>query len=301
MLAEPRAHPGPRHGVPLVADAAGVQPQRPRRRGLGPQRRYFRGDETRLEIVGEETAFGEEACLRLAALPDRPLHRRHRIEIAVRQRLQRADVEVARAVVLECRERRMLTENVRRRVEAEGSTETEPLGDLAHDPPVGLRLARRGKERALPRDASFGVGHGARFLAPGLRWQQHMRAHVHRVVGDDILGNDEHFELLQRLANAVGVRQRHRGIGPHHPQRLDLAARNRLEHLHRLQPFMGGDARRLPEPAHAIDVRRRKSHMGGELVGEPADLASAHRVGLPGQRERRRARTCRSAPWRGGS
>ena len=58
----------------------------------------------------------------------------------------------------------------------------------------------------------------------------------------------------------------------------------------RLQPLMGGDARRLPEPAHAIDIRRRKSHMGGELVGEPADLAAAHRIGLPGQRERRRAR-----------
>ena len=52
---------------------------------------------------------------------------------------------------------------------------------------------------------------------------------------------------------------------------------------------MGGDARRLPEPAHAIDIRRRKSHVGGELVGEPADLAPAHRIGLPGKRERRRA------------
>ena len=105
-----------------------------------------------------------------------------------------------------------------------------------------------------------------------------------------VLGNDEQFELLQRVANGVGVRQRHRRIGAHHPQRLDLAARDRLEHLDRLQPLMGGDARRLPEPAHAIDVRRRKAHMGGELVGEPADLAAAHRIGLPGQRERRRAR-----------
>ena len=94
-----------------------------------------------------------------------------------------------------------------------------------------------------------------------------MRARIHRVVGDDILGNHEQFELLQRLANAVGVRQRHRRIGAHHPQRLDLAARNGLEHLDGLQPLMGGDARRLPEPAHAIDIRRRKSHVGGELVG----------------------------------
>ena len=114
-------------------------------------------------------------------------------------------------------------------------------------------------------------------------------ARIDRVVGMHVLGNHEQFELLQRLANAVGVRQRHRRIGAHHPQRLDLAARDGLEHLHRLQPFMGGDARRLPEPAHAIDVGRRKAHVGGELVGEPADLAAAHRIGLPGQRKRRRA------------
>ena len=176
MLAEPRAHPRAGHGVPLVADAAGVQPQRPRRRGLGAQRRHFRRDEARLEIVGEEAAFGEEARLRLAALPDRPLHRRHRVEIAVRQRLQRADVEVARALVLECRERSVLAKNIRRRAEAEGSAEAEAPGDLAHDPPIGLGLAGRGKERALPRDAPFRIGHGAGFLAPGLRRQQHMRA-----------------------------------------------------------------------------------------------------------------------------
>src|SRR5207244_1295041 len=128
MLAEPWAHPRARHGVPLIADAAGVQPQRPRRRGLGPQRRYFRRDEAGLEIAGEEAAFGEEPRLRLGALADRPLHRRHRVEIAVRQRGQRADVEVARALVFECRERGVLTENIRRRVEAEGSAEAEAPG-----------------------------------------------------------------------------------------------------------------------------------------------------------------------------
>ena len=243
-----------------------------------------------LKSLAKKPPSAKKRACGSAALPDRPLHRRHRVEIAVRQRLQRADVEVARALVLECRERRVLAKNIRRRVEAEGRAEAEAPGDLAHDPPIGLGLAGRGKERALPRDAPFRIGHGAGFLAPGLRRQQHMRAHVDRVIGNHILGNDEQFELLQRVANAVGVRQRHRRIGTHHPQRLDLAARDGLEHLDRLQPLMGGDARRLPEPAHAIDVRRRKSHMGGELVGEPADLAAAHRIGLPGQRERRRAR-----------
>ena len=52
---------------------------------------------------------------------------------------------------------------------------------------------------------------------------------------------------------------------------------------------MGRDARRLPEPAHAVYLRRREPHMRRELVGEPADLAAAHGVGLAGQRERRGA------------
>jgi hypothetical protein len=52
---------------------------------------------------------------------------------------------------------------------------------------------------------------------------------------------------------------------------------------------MGRDPRRLPEPAHAIDVRRREAHMRGERIGEAADFAAAHRIGLPSQRKRRRA------------
>ncbi len=48
MLAEPRAETRARHGVPLVADAAGVQPQRPRRSVSRAQRRHFRRDEARL-------------------------------------------------------------------------------------------------------------------------------------------------------------------------------------------------------------------------------------------------------------
>ena len=96
--------------------------------------------------------------------------------------------------------------------------------------------------------------------------------------------------LLQRLAHRAGARQRHRRIGRHHPQRLDLAARDRLEHLHGFQPFALGHARRIPEPAHAVDLVGREAHMRGKLVGEPADLAPAHRVGLAGQRERPHAR-----------
>jgi hypothetical protein len=108
MLAEPRAHPRPGHGVPLVADAAGVQPQRPRRRGLGPQRGISGAMKRALKSLAKKPPSAKKRACGSAALPDRPLHRRHRVEIAVRQRGQRADVEVARALVLECRERRVL-------------------------------------------------------------------------------------------------------------------------------------------------------------------------------------------------
>src|SRR3977135_3379578 len=45
MLAEPRANAATGHGVPLIPDAAGVQPQRPPRRGFGSPRRNFRRHE----------------------------------------------------------------------------------------------------------------------------------------------------------------------------------------------------------------------------------------------------------------
>ena len=59
-----------------------------------------------------------------------------------------------------------------------------------------------------------------------------------------------------------------------------------VEQLHRLEPFAGRDPRRLPEAADAVDVVGGEAHVGGELVGEPADLAPAHGVGLAGQRKR---------------
>ena len=108
----------------------------------------------------------------------------------------------------------------------------------------------------------------------------------HGVVRQHVLGDDEQLKLLQRIAHRAGARQRHRRIGRHHPQRLDLAALDRLEHLHGLQAFALGHVRRIPEPPHAVDLVGRKSHVRGKLVGEAADLAPAHRVRLAGQRER---------------
>ena len=95
MLAEPRAHAGAGHGVPLVADPAGVQPQRPsadvsvRNAGISGA--------TKRALRSEAKNPPSEKTVAAAQCPPahRPQHRRQRIERLVRQRLQRADIEIA--------------------------------------------------------------------------------------------------------------------------------------------------------------------------------------------------------------
>ena len=67
----------------------------------------------------------------------------------------------------------MLAEDIGRRFEVE-RRKAEPLCHLAHDPPLGLGFAGSIEERALARDAAFGIGDGAGFLAPGLTYAQLM-------------------------------------------------------------------------------------------------------------------------------
>ena len=64
--------------------------------------------------------------------------------------------------------------------------------------------------------------------------------------------NRSSFLSAARIGGSA--RQRGRRIGRHHPQRLDLAALDRLEHLHGLEAFALGHVRRVPEPAHAVDI-----------------------------------------------
>src|SRR5262245_12917304 len=72
----------------------------------------------------------------------------------------------------------------------------------------------------------------------------------------------------------------------HHPARLDPAARDRLEHLHSLETFPCCHAGRFPESTHPVHIAWRKPHVGGELICQPAYFATAHGVGLTGERER---------------
>ena len=122
-----------------------------------------------------------------------------------------------------------------------------------------------------------------------------MRAARDGVGRGDVLGDDEEIELAQRVARAVGVRQRHGRVRRHDPQRLDAPGRDRLEQRDRLEPLALGHPRRAPEAAHAIDLLGREAHMGREHVGEAADLAPAHGVRLAGERERPHARPADAA------
>ena len=104
-------------------------------------------------------------------------------------------IEVARAVILERRQRRMLAEDVGGRAIGEGVAEAHALRHLGDDPPVGLGFARQRQEGALARDAALRIGDRAVLLAPGRGRQQHMRARIHGVVREHVLGDDEQLEL----------------------------------------------------------------------------------------------------------
>src|ERR1700736_113300 len=65
MLAYPRADAAAGHGVPLIPDAASVQPQRPCGGRLGSQRGDFRGDKACLAVVRKKFTVGEKPPLRL--------------------------------------------------------------------------------------------------------------------------------------------------------------------------------------------------------------------------------------------
>ena len=180
----------------------------------------------------------------------------------------------------------MLAEHIGHRAIGKRFGKSHALRHVGDDAPVRPRLARQRQELALPRDAPLRIGDGAVLLAPGRSRQQHMRAGVDGVVAEHVVGDDEQLQLFQRRAHRGGARQRGRRIGRHHPQRLDLPALDRLEHLHGLEALALSHVRRVPEPAHAVDLDRHEIHVRGKLIGETAHLASAHRVGLAGQRQR---------------
>ena len=164
----------------------------------------------------------------------------------------------------------------------------EAARHLRQHPPVGPRLTGRPQERALARNTALRVGDGAVLLAPG-EGRQTNAGDVDGVVAGDVVGDDEQLQPAHRLAHGVGAWQADGRIGADHPQRLDLTCRDGLEQPHRLVAFGRRHVGRLPEARDAIPFGRAIAHVRGQHVGEAADLAPAHRIGLTGERQRTRA------------
>ena len=178
----------------------------------------------------------------------------------------------------------MLTEDVDRAAIGKRRLPAHPSRHLGQHPPVGPSFAWRRAERPLARDASIRVRGRAILLAPA-RGRQHHIAKTRRI-GRPAIGDDDKWAGDERLPNALGARHAGRRVGAEDPQRLDPTVEHRVEQLDRLQAGSRCDARCVPEPAHPIDIGVGETHVRGELVGETADLAPAHRIRLSGQRER---------------
>ncbi len=176
----------------------------------------------------------------------------------------------------------MLTKNFRWVVPGKRLMETEPLCHLRQDPPVRARLAHRRHKGALTRNATFGIGHGAIFLAPCRRGQADMRQLSGIRLRSDI--RDDHQRATgKRVAHAAGLRQRYRRIGAHDPDCFHLAAGYRIKQRHRREARLLGDPFTAPEALQARHVLCAEIHVRRQLSRQPADFTPAHGVWLAGE------------------
>src|SRR6185295_10873599 len=148
----------------------------------------------------------------------------------------------------------MLAEDIRRGPIGKSLAITHPTRDLRYDPPIRFCFTWGLQEGTLPRDTPLRICDGAILLPPGGCRQQNLCTRVDRVVRNHIVGNDKEIKLRQRVANRARPRHGYRRIGPHDPERLDLAALYRVEHLNRFQPFPPCNVRGVPKSGDTIDL-----------------------------------------------
>lgn len=104
------------------------------------------------------------------------------------------------------------------------------------------------------------------------------------------IGHHDEWTGLDGRFDSTGVRHGHHWIGCHDPQRLDAAIGHGPKHINGFEAGFFRNGRRGPEALHAITIPGTfDGHMGGQHVGQPADLAPAHGVRLTGQRKRSHA------------
>ena len=221
---ELRREAGARHRMPLVTIAAGVEGQRPFSERFGERFLGYR-HEPRASVFGRKAAVGEGM---IAA----PAKGRHRIISDIAALRGAGEREEARAVIVIGRQAAMLAPDVGRAVVGEGGLPAHPPRDFLDDPPVGHRFARQRKQRALAADRAVAVGDSAIFLAPRGGGKADMRKGAGVGLFDHVADDDEGAGG-EGLAHAVRVGHRHRGVGRHHPQRLDAALAHRAEQVDR--------------------------------------------------------------------
>ncbi len=104
------------------------------------------------------------------------------------------------------------------------------------------------------------------------------------------IAHDDEGAGGEGCTHAVGAGQGRRRVGGGDPDRFHAPVQHRVEEIDGFEAGPRREVRCLPEAAQRVHLLGViPAHVGGKLVGEAADLAPAHRVGLAGNAERPRA------------
>ena len=157
--------------------------------------------------------------------------------------------------------------------------------EVDDDLPVMARFASRRYGRLDTRDAALGIGHRAVLFAPAGGRQQQVGVGGCIGIGKALLEHDE-FGIGQSGTNRRLMRQGLCRIGAGDPDRLDLAAGQSLEQVDGRLAGLCRNFRDSPQGRHLGAVLRiRQVSVRRQQIGQPADLATAHGIRLPGQGE----------------
>ena len=104
-------------------------------------------------------------------------------------------------------------------------------------------------------------------------------------IGNDV-GDDDGRAAGQCLAHEARIGHRDRGVGRHHPEELDPPVCYPPEHIDGFEARASAQRVGVPESGDIGAFGIGKAEVAGEHVGQPADLAPAHGVGLAGDAER---------------
>ena len=142
--------------------------------------------------------------------------------------------------------------------------------------------------RSNAADAAFAVGDGAVLFAPGGGGQQQVGVLRRSRSSRTLPARRRTRHVRARAGRSSGRASTARGWCRRSTSALICAIGGSLEHLDRGLARRGRHAFDAPQPCHLRAVFRGlpRSRCAGQQVGQAADLASAHRVGLAGQRER---------------